>query len=604
MRLSGIKSVLIKLIKILIILFVLTAAIEGMSIILTLIPVDLNRALILLKDIRVFIMNSLPIFFILSALYFITASFGFSFLITGFLTFLLCYANRLKIIYRDDPLLFTDLLLVSEAGEMMKNYSLMFEPVTICALIFIAVLTVLLFVFFKKFKKPGLYFRIAGAVISVVLLFSLGHSVVIKNSRVYEATWHSQFGNPLKPVNHCMSRGTVYYFTRSINDVSQTPEGYDEKLVKEILSGYETVPLPEDKKVNIISVMLEAYNDFSQFPGLEFGTFPYENYLKLKEDSYSGKLYTNIFAADTVRTERAFLTGFGNIAYNKDTPSYVRYLKENGYYTEAMHPCYGWFYNRRNVNKYLGFDNFLYYENKFGNVPDETRTEMLYNGMLSDPDFFPYITESYEKAVSEGKHYFNFSVTYQNHGPYSKEKYTDEQFLLKKPEYDEESYNIYNNYFSGIKITDKGIKQLRDFADSREEPLLLILFGDHNPMLGYASTGYEELGINIDTSTVDGAENYYCTPYIFYANEAAKKALGKDFTGEGNTVSPVFLFNELFEYIGIKGPQYMNYMQSIKDEYDVINVTYLGKDGKYINRAEKNYEKLTQRQWVEYYLKK
>ena len=52
-----------------------------------------------------------------------------------------------------------------------------------------------------------------------------------------------------------------------------------------------------------------------------------------------------------------------------------------------MHPIYGWFYNRRNVNDYLGFQNFDYYENKYSKIQE---------AFLSDMEF-DYIIEGYEK---------------------------------------------------------------------------------------------------------------------------------------------------------------------------------------------------------------
>jgi phosphoglycerol transferase MdoB-like AlkP superfamily enzyme len=95
--------------------------------------------------------------------------------------------------------------------------------------------------------------------------------------------------------------------------------------------------------------MLEAYNDFSRFPGIELELSPYEHMHALQKDGYSGLLYTNIFAGNTIVTERSFLTGFGSYEYKKNTASFVRYLKNQGYYTEAMHSGYGWFYDRKNV---------------------------------------------------------------------------------------------------------------------------------------------------------------------------------------------------------------------------------------------------------------
>src|SRR5690606_28025931 len=96
------------------------------------------------------------------------------------------------------------------------------------------------------------------------------------------------------------------------------------------------------------------------------------NFHEIKREAIHGWLVTNIFAADTIKTEREFLTGYSSHPrYLKNTNSFVWYFREQGYRTEAMHPIYGWFYNRRNVNEYLGFNSFHYYENKYKEIQEE-----------------------------------------------------------------------------------------------------------------------------------------------------------------------------------------------------------------------------------------
>lgn len=84
------------------------------------------------------------------------------------------------------------------------------------------------------------------------------------------------------------------------------------------------------------------------------------------------------------------------------------------------------------------------------------------------------------------------------------------------------------------------------------------------------------LGINLDLGTTEGAKNYYQTPYLVYANSSAKQMYGKSFSEEGNTISPMFLMNELFEYLGVEGPAYLNYLQDMKEEYSILNTVYSG----------------------------
>ena len=53
----------------------------------------------------------------------------------------------------------------------------------------------------------------------------------------------------------------------------------------------------------------------------------------------------------------------GDHNYRADTSSYVWYLKSQGYHTSGDHPSNNWFYNRQNINAYMGFDEYRFAEN-------------------------------------------------------------------------------------------------------------------------------------------------------------------------------------------------------------------------------------------------
>lgn len=414
------------------------------------------------------------------------------------------------------------------------------------------------------------------------------------------------YGSEYKAGDQSTSRGVIYSFIKSIPSAFiSSPDGYNEKEASKALEAYRDIPLEEDKKVNMISIMLEAYSDFTKFDCLEFIDDPYKNFHNLQKDSYSGKLYTDIFAGSTIYTERQFLTGYSDMRFHqRDTSSHVRYFKSQGYRVEAMHPGYGWFYNRNNMNKFLGFDNFDYFENKFGNISDDELSSKKYWEYISDWDFFDYIIDGYEDAMKNNEKYFNFSVTIQNHGPYYDFEDYDKKWLKDKETYTDAGYNIVNNYLDWINKTDKALQKLREYIDGQEEPIVLILFGDHNPWLGNKDWVYKMLGFNFDHDTTAGAENYYSTPYVIYANKAAKKALGKSFKGEGNTISPMFLMNEFFDYAELQGSQYLNYLSDFKKNYSVINSVYTMKNGEYISTDKvSDDEEIKQFRNVEYYVK-
>ena len=95
---------------------------------------------------------------------------------------------------------------------------------------------------------------------------------------------------------------------------------------------FHAADIPEDRKVNVIALMREAYVDFSRYDIEGLDTSGYAFYHQLEEESYHGDLVTNIFAGGTVDSERCFLTGDYKVRnYRSNTNSYVWYLRQQGY---------------------------------------------------------------------------------------------------------------------------------------------------------------------------------------------------------------------------------------------------------------------------------
>jgi len=541
---------------------------------------DMEMFLSYFQSPKLLILNFLPIFLLFMLVYLISNRLYLGYIVSSGLWVTFSIINKFKLTYRDDPFKFIDILLVRESMDMAQKYPIVFSRNMIIMIIGIITITVMLY-FFANYKFEKTRIRIASLIFVILVSYFLFDNTY-SDSKVYAELGDQTLINPWSKTQQYQAKGFVYPFIHSIREAfEKEPEGYDKEEAKEILSSYKYNDIPEDKKVNIISIMLESYSDFSKYENISWKEDPYEYFHKLQAESYHGNLITDVFGGGTVETERSFLTGYHNHPrYYKDTNSFVWYFDEQGYYTEAMHPIYGWFYNRRNVNEYLGFQNFDYYENKYSKISEY---------FFMDYDFFDFIIEGYEKS---NKPYFNFSVTYQNHGPYSDEYKEGNDIIEFKEGYDEKAFNIVNNYLAGIKRTDEAIEKLIEYFREQEEPTVVVLFGDHKPWLGNDDIGYKMLGIDIDMKTPQGMVNYYETPYIIWGNDSAKEVFGDVFKGEGNTISPNFLMPELFNLMGLKGNEYMQYINDLKQSMDVLNKVYYKENGEYTNKLSKENEEL------------
>ena len=125
-----------------------------------------------------------------------------------------------------------------------------------------------------------------------------------------------------------------------------------------------------------------------------------------------------------------------------------------------------------------------------------------------------------------------------------------------------------------------------DTFSAAEEPVVLVLFGDHKPWGGNSNDAYYGIGASFDTTTLEGFYQYYSTPYLIWANSAAKETLGQDFRGEGGDFSPCFLMPELFEQCGWTGPSFLQLSQQVREVTPLVHQqgVYLTEDGQLTDR--------------------
>ena len=299
----------------------------------------------------------------------------------------------------------------------------------------------------------------------------------------------------------------------------------------------------------------------------------------LEAQSISGDLLTNIFAGGTVDTEWCFLTGYSQYEeFRNDVDSYVWYFDRQGYQTRGGHPGFGWFYNRQNVNQFLGFQEYWFTENHYGELVDPVEAQWNSDLLLVDE-----IVKDLRSCLDgEGRPVFSFSVSYQNHGPYEWTYTANETYLDPKTSgLPEESCYVFNNYLHGVNITISAMTLLAQQLEEMEEPVVLVLFGDHKPWGGNSNDAYYGIGASFDTTTLEGFYQYYSTPYLIWANSAAKETLGRDFQGEGGDFSPCFLMPELFEQCGWTGPSFLQLAQEVREVTPLVHQqgVYLTEDG-------------------------
>ena len=519
-------------------------------------------------------LNLLPPLLLMALLYAATGRAWAAYLIAALPVLGLSLGNYYKLVFRDDPVLASDLLILGEAGKMAGKYHLFLDRKLAMALLPVLAAGIALFLLARG--RPRLPVR--GGIAAAALAASLALIPVYGSDDTYNKNANTDHINPWSATQQYISRGLMYPFLHSVKTAMPSPpEGYSEREAAALLAEYQDADIPEDKKVNIVGVMLEAFADFSVYESIEFQQDVYAVYHDLEAESYTGNLLTNIFAGGTVDTERAFLTGIApsDINYRANTSSYVWYLKSQGYQTSGDHPSNSWFYNRVNINSYLGFDRYRFAEDHY--------TALSGEDTAWDYTFFPELTSSILEQLGDDAPLFSFSVSYQGHGPYGDYAcwWGEVDDYVANYNLAQEERTILANYFGSVMSTQYYLSEMVDVFRAMDEPIVVVVFGDHKPWLGNSNSVYNALGIDLSRMSVDSFYNYWSTRYLIWANDAAKEVIGHDMVGEGPDISPCFLMNVLFEQLGWEGDAYMQAVEPVRQELPMVHRygSYLTADG-------------------------
>lgn len=338
--------------------------------------------------------------------------------------------------------------------------------------------------------------------------------------------------------------------------------------------------------------MNEAFSDLSviapagsSLTEIQLACLP--NYLSLSENTVKGRLLVSTHGSVTVNTEFEFLTGNtigfipGTIPYQQfalqSTPALPKLLKEWGYRTMAIHPYDKSGYGRDRVYPFLAFDEF---RDIRAFDPDLPR---IRNRYLSDVESYRKVIEVFEKNKGQDNPMFIFNVTMQNHSDYLSGYYGDD--TIKVPGYEGQFPDV-EEYLTLIRESDAAIPILTDYFSQVEEPVVLILFDDHQPWIN--SAFYETfMGKPMEQWTMEEHQKRFEVPFFIWANYDIEEK-SSVFT------SADYLSTLAFQETGIAISPYQEFLFEVSESIPTMNLLgYLGKDGQwYYYETESPYAQL------------
>nr|WP_309574432.1 LTA synthase family protein [Rhizobium sp. AP16] len=341
----------------------------------------------------------------------------------------------------------------------------------------------------------------------------------------------------------------------------KVPAGYGPDAMDAIPArnyGYLSGPR---RKPDVIMLMSESFWDPTRLSNLTFTPDP----MPTIRAAQSGHVFSPEFGGMTANVEFEALTGFsnaflpyGSIPYQqyvrKPMPSLATFFRGQGYAARALHPFSGWFWNRNEVYKAFGFEEFH---------TEDTMPPMEKRGIFASDDSL--MKEIMHEGDEMDRPFFFFAVTLQGHGPYEPNRYAENTVDIKGDLTDADRDTL-ATYAQGVHESDQSLKMLMDWAAKRDRETIIVLWGDHLPPLGsvYPNTGYMPEQVASRKAPLDIMKREHETPLVIWSS---KKGVRKDV----GTISPSQLPYHILKTAGYEHPFYTGFLGRVQKKYSIVD---------------------------------
>ena len=539
----------------------------------------------------IFILNAAFFYILYGLLIFLTGRIGMGCILATLVPMLFGLANYFVVKFRSSPIVPWDFYSVGTAATVADNYTFTIEWKTAFVLAGFLWLMLLASKAGRRIERKAV--RIPGAAAAFALLLVYTAGIQTDAVQTFFGMDQTLFTMNVLYRNNGIAASFLGNFKYLKID---EPEGYSAEKVKEEEARVEeekksgTGALGDDKEAfseegaessqkvetypNIIVIMDEAFSDLSVYGEFDTNQEVMPFFKSLQEEFVGGNLYVSVKGGNTANTEYEFLTGdtmaflpAGSVPYQQyikeDMPSLASYLKSLGYSTTAIHPYLASGWDRDKVYEYFGFDQFL----SSSDFDDPIRLR----GYVSDLSAFEKIVEQYENKEKDER-IFVYEVTMQNHGGYSSVTPEFDSYIqLTKPA---NSTGIMSaeKYLTLMNHTDRALEKLVHYFEDQDEPVILVMFGDHQPS-DYITNVIRRITEHTDDGTLDEVQLGRRVPFVIWSNYGLEHK-----TYEGISVN--YLSSILMECAGVPLTDYQWYLRELMETLPVVNaVSFMDSQG-------------------------
>jgi len=254
---------------------------------------------------------------------------------------------------------------------------------------------------------------------------------------------------------------------------------------------------------NVHMVVLESFWDANELVAADFSEDPFDPAFRaLWQAGGASRALSPVFGGYTANAEFEALCGFpvteAAVVFERrltrEVPCLPAVLHQAGYQAVASHPNIPVFWNRNNAYRRVGFDRFL------------AGPAFVYDagagGYLADDSFYRQVFAQLGPQLASGQPLFNYMLTLYGHldYPFSEE-------LPARLEHHSQVAEV-GRYASTVRYKSEALMGLLAYLTEFDPDAIVVVFGDHLPVLGERFAGYRESGLLAAERSDFSAEMY------------------------------------------------------------------------------------------------
>ncbi|MCR5524427.1 MAG: sulfatase-like hydrolase/transferase [Lactobacillus sp.] len=522
------------------------------------------------------ILNAIIIFAIFKLFESITSNYWLSLGLVIYLMTIFYAINKLKIKYRNEPLIPSDLVMIKSTKKILS----MVNTNIIIYFIIFTIVYLLVFIYLSKLFPVNIKTSAVKRIIWIILpLLFFASSTMWSGKANFVMKTTELFGNEKNfwdPVEGSAQNGLIIQFLNSVDvKVMDKPKGYSrermieiDKNSRKLSSKINSTRSNSIKNQVIIFNLSESFSNPNRVPGIKVKNNPIKNIDKIKNNCTSGVMISSGYGGGTANMEYMTLTGLTTCLFSSTlTSPYTQltpHLKNNITFNQSfkysigIHPYSAEMYNRIENYKKFKFNSFRYLGNK--NDPIKYRRKIQNNQYLSDETLYK---NALDDITSHHKGIFINLISIQNHMPYDN-LYTNTSRWDCHSKRGLVNQQELSNYVQGIHYTDKAIAKFIDRINLVKKPITIVFYGDHLP------------GIYKNKMSKDGLKLHE-TDYFIYSNTYAREHGAIDLQAQKSVVSPSNFIAMVLKQTNSKVTPYQAFLTEVYEKLPAFSTN--SKDG-------------------------